>query len=358
VSTNPLSHSGGPQLAATQVDDLIRTPLEARFNRLVRLTRRALGTRVAAISFLDHDGEWFKAVTGWNVGQLPAERSLAALLGSSDGPVAISDMLEDPRTRNHPLVEGSPRFRFCAIQPILDRGGSIMGVLAAYDVVPHKITADLLEALSDAGELARRELRVSELGSIQQKMLASLDTGGREALLDDLTRLWNRRGAMLLLEQALEGGQADVSIGVCVLDVDGFKQVNDEFGQALGNVMLRKLGAAIVDSVRPGDIVGRLGGDEFLLLIPNVDPDHLGHIMDRVKGRVQSLAVRTRVGSVKVTVSIGGTLGSGGDRPEDLLRQADEAMRDGKRRRRNEGAGVPTGDDDGHQGDASPNPDH
>ena len=358
MSTNPLSHSGGPQLAATQVDDLIRTPLEARFNRLVRLTRRALGTRVAAISFLDHDGEWFKAVTGWNVGQLPAERSLAALLGSSDGPVAISDMLEDPRTRNHPLVEGSPRFRFCAIQPILDRGGSTMGVLAVYDVAPHKITADLLEALSDAGELARRELRVSELGSIQQKMLASLDTGGREALLDDLTRLWNRRGAMLLLEQALEGGQADVSIGVCVLDVDGFKQVNDEFGQALGNVMLRKLGAAIVDSVRPGDIVGRLGGDEFLLLIPNVDPDHLGHIMDRVKDRVQSLAVRTRVGSVKVTVSIGGTLGSGGDRPEDLLRQADEAMRDGKRRRRNEGAGVPTGDDDGHQGDASPNPDH
>jgi len=176
---------------------------------------------------------------------------------------------------------------------------------------------------------------------------------------DPLTGLPNRRRFQEHLQAALAHVRRHhTGLALLFLDLDGFKQVNDEFGQALGNVMLRKLGAAIVDSVRPGDIVGRLGGDEFLLLIPNVDPDHLGHIMDRVKDRVQSLAVRTRVGSVKVTVSIGGTLGSAGDRPEDLLRQADEAMRDGKRRRRNEGASAPTGDDDGHQCDASPNPDH
>ena len=355
VSTNPLSLSRGPRFAATQVDGLIRTPLEARFNRLVRLTRRALGTRVAAISFLDDSGEWFKAVTGWNIGQLPVERSLAVLLGSVDGPVAVSDMLADPRTRNHPLVEGSPRFRFCAIQPILDRGGSTMGVLAVYDITPHKITADLLESLSDAGELARRELRVSELGSLQQKMLASLDAGGREALLDDLTRLWNRRGAMQLLEQALEAGQADASIGVCVLDVDGFEQVNDRFGHAVGNVVLRKLGAALVDSVRPGDVVCRIGGDDFLLMIPDIDPDRLADIMDRVKGRAQSLSVRTQAGSVKVAVSIGGTLASDGDRADEVLRRAAEAMQDGKRRRGGNGSAELSEGDDESPDEAAPN---
>jgi diguanylate cyclase (GGDEF)-like protein len=336
---------------------LFHTPVEARFNRLARLTRRALGTRVAAISFVSDEGEWFKAVTGWNVTQLPPERSLAAALLGDGGPVAIADMLEDARTRSHPLVTGSPRFRFCAMEPILNRSGGTVGVLAAYDIAPHKIRSDLHEALSDAAELVRRELRVSELGSLQQALLRSLDGNGRAALLDDLTRLWNRHGAMQLLDQALAAGPAAMSVGVCVLDIDGFKRVNDRFGYAMGNVVLRKLGAAIVDSVRPGDVVCRLGGDEFLLMIPNVDPDQLADIMDRVKGRVQSLRVRTQAGSVKVAVSIGGTLAGEGERPDDVLRQADAAMRDGKRRRGNQDAGDPSGDDDEQQAGASPNAD-
>jgi len=354
---DPLFPAEAPRLTERSSADLVHTPVEARFNRLARLTRRALGTRVAAISFVNDEGEWFKAVTGWNVGQLSRERSLPAALVGDNEPVVISDMLEDPRTRNHPLVIGSPRFRFCALQPILHRSGGTIGVLAAYDIAPHKVRGDLLEALSDSAELARRELRVSELGGIQQRLLATLDAVGRTALLDDLTRLWNRQGAMLLLERALAGGPEAVSMGACVLDVDGFKKVNDKFGYAMGNVVLRKLGAAIIDSVRPGDIVCRLGGDEFLLMIPNVDPDQLGHIMDRVKGRVQSLRVRTQAGSVKVAVSIGGTLAGEGDRADDVLRQADEAMRDGKRRRGGAEDRELTRDDDEQPEEAETNPD-
>jgi len=357
VSTNQLFSDEAPRLPETQANDLIHTPVEARFNRLARLTRRALGTRVAAISFVNDEGEWFKAVTGWNISQLTPERSLAVGLVGGGEAVVIPDMLEDARTRNHPLVTGSPRFRFCALQPILRRSGGTIGVLAAYDIAPHKVRGDLREALSDAAELVRRELRVSELGSLQEKLLSNLDAGGRAALLDDLTRLWNRQGAMLLMEQALAGGTEAVSIGACVLGVDGFKRVNDKFGYAMGNVVLRKLGSAIVDSVRPGDVACRLGGDKFLLMIPNVDPDQLGHIMDRVKDRVQSLRVRTQVGSVKVTVSIGGTLASEGDRADDVLRQADEAMRYGKRRRDGEEAGELSLDDGEPVDEAAPNAD-
>lgn len=316
-----------------QASDLVQTPSEARFNRLVRIARRALGTRVATISFLGAEGEWFKAVTGWNVGQLVPERSLAASLVQGPDPVAIADMADDPRTRNHPLVVSSPRFRFCALQPILSRSGGTTGLVAVYDISPRKVTRDVLEALSDVAELVRRELRVPELGGLQQTLLNALDVTQRETLLDDLTRVWNRRGGMQLLEQALEGGRADSTIGACVMDADDFKQVNDRYGYAMGNVVLNKLAATIVDSVRPGDVVCRLGADEFLLLIPEVDPDQLGHIMDRVKGRAQSLVVRTRVGSVKTTVSIGGTIAGAGERAEDVVQRASEAMRDGKRRR-------------------------
>ena len=335
MSTTPLIHTETLQLAEMQVKDLIQTPLEARFNRLVRVTRRSLGTRVAAISFLNSDGEWFKAVNGWNVTELPPGRSLASLLVSDEGPVAIADTLEDERTRDHPLVTGSPRFRFCAIQPLADRFGNTIGAVAVYDTGPHKVTADLLEAIGDAGELAQRELLLSEFGGIQQKLLAKLDASRRQALLDELTMLWNRRGGMMLLEQALEGnGRRDASVGICVIDVDDFKQVNDQYGHAMGDVVLRKLATAIVDSIRPGDIACRLGGDEFLLLIPDIGPEQLQQIIERVRRKVRSLVIGTRAGKVRVTVSVGGTvanLGSAGS-AEELMRRADEAMYEVKRR--------------------------
>ena len=343
MGATPLIHTETLQLAEMQVQDLIKTPLEARFNRLARMTRRAVGTRVAAISFLNRDGEWFKAVTGWAVSELSPARSLAAALVGKAGPVAIADLCADERTRQHPLVTELPRFRFCAMHPIGDRFGNTIGAVAAYDVEPRRLTPDLLEAIGDAAELAQRELLLSDVGDIQRKLLAKLDISRRQALLDEVTRLWNRRGGVMLLEQALDpdgGGRRNASVGVCVIDVDHFKDVNDQYGHAMGDVVLRKLAAAIVDSIRPGDIACRLGGDEFLLLIPDIDPQQLSLVMDRVRKHVQSLQIRTRAGTVKVTVSVGGTLaspGSAGD-VEELLRRADEAMYEAKRSRRERAA--------------------
>ena len=343
MGTTQLIHTETLQLAEMQVKDLIQTPLEARFNRLVRITRRALDTRVAAISFLNRDGEWFKAVVGWNVSELPPTRSLAATLVGEDGAVAFADMLEHDRTRLHPLVTDSPRFRFCVMHPIRDRFGHTIGAVAAYDTEPRKITADLLEAIADSAELAQRELLLSDFGGVQQKLLAKLDASRRQAMLDELTRLWNRRGGMLLLEQALEGTSGrETSVGVCVVDVDDFKLVNDRYGHAMGDVVLRKLAAAIVDSIRPGDIACRLGGDEFLLLVPDLNVEQLDAIKERVCRRVQAMVIRTRAGAVRVTVSVGATLVSVGSTAstDELLHRADEAMYEAKRRKRARPAGA------------------
>ena len=87
------------QLAEMRVNDLIETPLEARFNRLVRVARRAMGTRVAAISFLSREREWFKAVTGWNVSELPPVRSLAMAVLQDSTIVAVADT-QAPPTRS------------------------------------------------------------------------------------------------------------------------------------------------------------------------------------------------------------------------------------------------------------------
>jgi len=329
MSNTRLIHTETLQLAEMQVQDLIQTPLEARFNRLARMTRRAMDTRVAAVSFLSNDGEWFKAAVGWNVSELPTHRSLTAVLTNDEGTVAVADLLEDERTRSHPLVTGSPRFRFCALYPLKDRFGHAIGAVAAYDTSPRKLTPGILEAIEDVGELAQRELLLTEVGGVQQQLLNKLDVSRRQALLDELTRLWNRRGGMTFLEQLLaDKMRRNASIGVCVIDVNDFKLINDRYGHAMGDVVLRKLAAVIVDSVRPEDIACRLGGDEFMLVFPEASDELLTLIMDRIREHVKSLVIRTRAGDVRVSVSVGGCLTSrdGVKDADELVHRADEAM--------------------------------
>jgi diguanylate cyclase (GGDEF)-like protein len=251
-----------------------------------------------------------------------------------EGPVAVGDLLQDERTRDHPLVTASPGFRFCALQALNDRFGNQIGAVAVYDTEPREVSADLLEAIADAGEMAQRELFLSDMGGIQQKLLEKLDASRRQALLDELTRLWNRRGGMLLLERALAGaGRYQESIGVCVIDIDDFKLVNDRYGHAAGDEALREVAATIVNSIRPNDIACRLAGDEFLLVIPDTTEEQLSAITKRVSNSVQSRIIRTRAGGLRVTVSVGAAVAcvSGTASADELVHRADEAMYQAKR---------------------------
>ena len=126
----------------------------------------------------------------------------------------------------------------------------------------------------------------------------------------------------------------DSSIGVVVLDLDGFKTVNDSLGHSVGDELLFAVGDRLRNAVRPGDTVARLGGDEFAILLEDVPTiEHLGEQAERI---LRSLAEPFELAgkSLVVTASAGVTLNRPGDGPEELIRNADMAMylakRDGK----------------------------
>ncbi len=325
------------QLSELQMQDLVNTPLEARFNRLVRVAREALRVRAAAISFIDREREWFKAVTGWYAGELPRSRSLAAQLLEGDGQVVVGDTTTDPRCRDHPLVLDSPNFRFCAIHPLRDRFDKPIGALAGYDIEPHAPTSRIHEVLADLGELAQRELFVSELGSAQQELLNKLDASRRQAMIDELTRLWNRRGGLELLDRAMSDAHRGAGLGICLLDIDRFKEINDGYGHATGDTVLRKVAGLLVDCIRVEDIACRLGGDEFLLVLPDISPEEFGRLVERIRTRTEAIAMRTRSGTIDLTLSLGGfaCVNCRGLTSDDALRRADEALYEAKAQGRN-----------------------
>jgi diguanylate cyclase (GGDEF)-like protein len=177
-----------------------------------------------------------------------------------------------------------------------------------------------------------------ELSNAHSALIAKLGEARRQAMFDSLTRLWNRRGGESLLQAALkESVQHNCALGVCIVDIDHFKQVNDQFGHGMGDQVLRKVASTIVAAVRPQDIVCRYGGDEFLVIVRDITKRELTEIATRIRDQIHELPIRTRHGTVPASVSIGLALraNSGSISAASLVECADAALYESKRQGRN-----------------------
>jgi diguanylate cyclase (GGDEF)-like protein len=179
----------------------------------------------------------------------------------------------------------------------------------------------------------------------------------RLAGMDSLTNLPNRRWALQQLARMIARGRRGVGgFALLSFDLDGFKPVNDTYGHAAGDLLLAVIGRRLSESVRPGDVVARMGGDEFLVLVPTdpgVDEDWLRAVALRVQAAINR-PVPIEGHWVVVGASIGiARFPEDGDQAEVLLRKADEAMYRAKHGRAHGvefaspmrlGEGLPAGD--------------
>jgi diguanylate cyclase (GGDEF)-like protein/PAS domain S-box-containing protein len=151
----------------------------------------------------------------------------------------------------------------------------------------------------------------------------------RESEMDPLTGLINRRGFERLLPSRLAyGGQ---KLALLYLDLDGFKDINDSHGHQAGDVILREAAGRLQQAMRQSDLIARVGGDEFCILVTGDAPtDAARSVADKL---VQVCSEPLRFGNATVTLgaSIGIAVPDGTSLPEVLLRRADEAMYKAKR---------------------------
>jgi len=314
--------------------DPFYTPLEERFERITRLARRALNVPIAAITVVQGDRQWFKSVIGWQVTELPISKSLCIVVIEKGEPVIVENALDDLYLMGNPLVCRKPKFRFYAGYPINDSDGRTIGTFCVIDVKPRKTDVNFGVTLADLGDMAQRELFTVELSSAHSALVAKLGEARRQAMFDPLTRLWNRRGGLDLLNAALkESLKHDHTLGICLADIDNFKQVNDQFGHRVGDQVLRKVASTIVASVRPQDIVCRYGGEEFLVIVRDVNEKECAVVGDRICKSMRKLPIHTRESTVPATISVGIAMRNRGDpiSTAQLIEKADQALYKSKR---------------------------
>ncbi|HEU4617239.1 MAG TPA: sensor domain-containing diguanylate cyclase [Gammaproteobacteria bacterium] len=338
VLSRTIASTATMKLAHLPMLDLLYTPIEERFERITRLARRALGFPVAAITLLSSEKQWFKSVSGWSISELPRDRCLCNLTLEANDLVAIPDTLEDSRTASHPLVTSGPKFRAYVGFPLTDGEELVAGTLCVFDVKPRPLSSGDRQTLLDLAAIAQSEIARDRLRSAHASLTSKLGVARREAMMDPLTRLWNRRGAMLLLESAFEDAdRSSKPLTIALVDLDGFKQVNDTMGHQTGDEVLRKVAGRLVSSVRGHDVACRIGGDEFLLLIIDSDIESGRAITERVLGSITSSPIPTRDRSIDMTASVGFTVRKPRERAsiDELLERADRALRQSKDQGRN-----------------------
>ena len=240
------------RVAALRRLDVLDSAIEEPFEKIVTLVRTVIAVPIATVTLVDRDRQWFKARRGIDETETPRDVSFCTHTIQQREPLIIEDALDDPRFAESPLVAGPPYVRSYAGVPLRTPEGSNVGALCAMDTRPRRFSPADIAILGNFANIVCDEL---ELRLIAQ--------------VDHLTGALTRRGFVdqgeKEVERARRYGRAS---SLVMLDVDHFKRVNDTYGHAVGDLVLRQLAKLAEVTLRPSDVFGRLGGEEFALLLP------------------------------------------------------------------------------------------
>lgn len=180
----------------------------------------------------------------------------------------------------------------------------------------------------------------SEKANTEQALIQLQEANAELAKLastDSLTGAANRRHFFAAID--IETGRAERSgmpLSLLALDIDHFKEVNDRWGHQAGDQVLREFVQSVKNSMRPHDILGRIGGEEFMVLLPDTSQPSAVQLAERIRQQVAELPIPHAQGSLHVTVSIGvGEFGRDGEKPEQVIKAVDDRLYQAKHAGRN-----------------------
>ena len=307
----PIPDNESQRIAALRALNVLDSQAEERFDRITRLVRRMFDVPICLVSLVDENRQWFKSCQGLSVRETSRDISFCGHAVNGNEIFIISDTFDDARFFDNPLVTQAPFIRFYAGYPLTLKGGCRVGTLCVIDTKPRNLSKEERESLTDFGKMVEAELM-----SIT------------ENTLDPLTAISNRRGFSILAQKALASCDRTGQHATLVyFDLDYFKDVNDQHGHHVGDIVLKDFSKILTNVFRESDVIGRLGGDEFVVLLSGTTQELVDNVMSRFELMLASYNERS-VLPVKIASSYGLApwVPGAGVSLSELMASADSAM--------------------------------
>lgn len=293
----------------------------------------AEGRHLLVGSAPDLPEDYNSAIHGVEIGEGVGSCGTAAWFGQR---VIVEDIMTHDYWKNYRELAAKAGLRACWSEPILSSRGKVLGTFAIYHPAPASPNLDDIERIGFAANLA----------GIAIENRYAYDELERRAYYDYLTGLANRRYFLERAESELTRAvRYGSDLSIVMMDVDHFKQVNDTYGHKVGDLVLQKLAEVSRATLRDVDVTGRVGGEEFAILLPETGRDQAMEAAERLRAAISAAKVAMPSGlPLQITVSLGVTTLDGKDTNIDvLLNQADRALYRAKSEGRNRVCGYTHG---------------
>lgn len=323
----PVPENEAQRLQAVRSYEILDSGPEVDFDALTRVAAFAFDAPAAVVGLMDADRLWFKSRFGLDVPQLDRQIAFCAFAVMKPGELLIvEDLAQDPRFKNNPLVIEEPKLRFYAGAPLVDHQGYALGTIAVVDVKPRIFSEAQQHVLHDLSTLV-----MTALDNRRRALLLS-----HMARTDHLTGLANRAdfdGAMS--SQMAHTARTSEPFALLYMDLDGFKMANDQFGHAAGDEVLREVARRLAQQVREEDMLARIGGDEFGVVIRGGTQDSANRLCSRISEAMSSPIDLPGGEQVSIGISIGIATYTDSDETHlALLARADRELYQAKRLKR------------------------
>jgi diguanylate cyclase (GGDEF)-like protein len=252
---------------------LLDTPADPHLDRIVRLASAVLNMPIALVSLVDQDRQWFLARYGLEVVETPRRVAFCAHTIAADQILVVPDALEDQRFQGNPLVLQDPKIRFYAGAPLRSPQGHNLGTLCVIDRRPREFTPEQVALLKLMADLVMREL------DLRQRSMQCPVTG-----------LTIRSAFFQFGEQEVVRARHQGSpLGLFNFDIDDFRQINNRWGHQAGDQVLLDVCRVARAPLRPDDLFGRIGDEEFSILLVESDLSRALQVAEQVRSQIAGL---------------------------------------------------------------------
>ncbi len=338
----PAIPSNEPErLQALYASQLLDSEYEAIFDNLTALISNVFDMPIVAISLIDGERQWFKSIYGLKLCESPRDISFCGHVVAENRHLIVENAPNDERFADNPLVIDGPKIIFYAGMPLrfTHEGHTYnIGTLCIIDTQPRQLSDDQMkmfksfayqvesliemrlpcikfESLQD--DLAADDVTFDMIQDNLKKLRSLSDT-------DPLTGLRNRRSLEHFVRTSWQQDKRKKNIAIMLIDLDGFKAVNDQFGHSNGDKMLISVAKNLKKLVRKNnDFIARYGGDEFVLIAFDMDKKSLAKLLEKLKSTFKLSDDKLSA----ITFSIGAVLTDNKEYScQQLIHHADEQL--------------------------------